>query len=29
VPPPKRETIANVARLHAFMDRHRLAAVIE
>ena len=22
VPPPKRETIANVARLHAFMDRH-------
>src|SRR5205809_1646234 len=29
VPPPKRETIANVARLHAFMDRHRLAAAIE
>src|SRR5437879_1777178 len=28
VPPPKRETIANVARLRAFMDRHRLAAVV-
>src|SRR2546428_1575447 len=28
VPPPKRETIANVARLRAFMDRERLAAVV-
>src|SRR5438874_11795934 len=28
MPEPKREVIANVARLHQHMDRHRLAAVV-
>ena len=28
MPQSKREIIANVSRLHAYMDRHRLAAVV-
>src|SRR4030095_15333482 len=28
MPQSKREIIANVGRLHAYMDRHRLAAVV-
>src|SRR5688500_1356294 len=28
MPEPKREVIANVARLHQYMDRHRPAAVV-